>query len=251
MVSNKTADNTYHGNTFRNVEDQLVLRGGARATVRDNWFFTSRGIRVHDRGHSIFNNYIDGSTRSIDNGIMVASGGPTCPHLPVVDVRIAHNTLIGTAAQGIFIGFSHGTTQSNCVWTDAPTNTLIENNVIVNSTGNAIQDRFGVNSTYRSNVTWSSGTGRQGYSGAGVVQADPRLRLVDGLWRLDPDQSDALIRRGIPTSYVSADAFGRPRSPTLPTVGAEEPASALPTTRPLVAGDVGPGSTTVLTGPLP
>ena len=243
LISSKTSFNTFRSNTFRNTKDWLVLRGGTDATVRDNWFFNTRGIRVHDRNHVIASNYLAGSAFSNDAAIILSSGGAgTCTHKPVVDVRILHNTIVNPAARGIFIGLSHGSSPSaGCTWDQAPLRTVVQNNAIVNTAGSAITSNANAtpSTTFGGNVV----SGPSDYRGVGVVIASPGLQLVDGVYRL-PSSGGSLATNGVVPVLPVDDIFGRSRSATAPTVGAEERTQATPRYRPLMSSDVGPGSTT-------
>lgn len=246
MISCKSARNVFRGNTFRNTDDQLVLRGGEGALVRDNWFLNTRGIRIHDRNHWVHNNYLYGSKRPADNAITAYSGSAVCTHLPVIDLRLTHNTIVASSANGIYIGSGLDTSPSGCRWTDAPKNTLVENNLIVNNAGNAIKD-ISAKSLYRGNVVWPTAPGKQGFASPGVVAKNPLLKMdANGIFRLQRE-STAVNNAGVvpSTMFQDYDIFGRQRPTAKPTIGAEEWLTSLPRYRPLTPSDVGPGSTTL------
>lgn len=61
IVSNKSSENTYRGNTFRRCEGALTLRHGHACTVEGNIFFGENaprtgGVRVIDADHRVGNN---------------------------------------------------------------------------------------------------------------------------------------------------------------------------------------------------
>ena len=62
IVSNKSCDNVYRGNTFVECEGALTLRHGNRCTVEGNFFFgngkkMTGGVRIIGEDHRIVNNY--------------------------------------------------------------------------------------------------------------------------------------------------------------------------------------------------
>ena len=68
IISNKSCENIYRGNTFLDCAGMLTLRHGNRCLVEGNFFFArnkkgSGGIRVIGEDHTVINNYIDGVER--------------------------------------------------------------------------------------------------------------------------------------------------------------------------------------------
>ena len=62
IVSNKSGNNTYQYNTFRECEGTLTLRHGDSCTVNGNFFFgknkeNTAGVAIIGEGHHVFNNY--------------------------------------------------------------------------------------------------------------------------------------------------------------------------------------------------
>ncbi len=62
-ISNKSCDNIYRSNTFREVQGTLTLRHGNRCLVENNIFFGNKrnqtgGIRIIGEDHRILNNYL-------------------------------------------------------------------------------------------------------------------------------------------------------------------------------------------------
>ncbi|OGR10392.1 MAG: hypothetical protein A2341_23010 [Deltaproteobacteria bacterium RIFOXYB12_FULL_58_9] len=250
LISNKTSLNIYRHNTFRNCNDQLVLRAGEEVKVYSNWFFNSRGIRIHDRKHMIYNNYLEGSFAPTDAAIDLYSGNlerenvvaQADIHFPANDVLIANNTIINHGAEGIYLGHNSGTEFPDGVfWTFDPTGVVIKNNAVVSMSGTALRDRASVDTTWAANVTHITQTATAGYVGTGVTQANPQLVTVDGLQRLQ-STSVALIDQGEVVAGIADDIFGRPRDASAPSVGAEQWSTAPVSNMPLTANQVGPGS---------
>lgn len=106
IITNKSADNVYKYNTFRNSHGSLVLRHGARALVEGNYFLGqnkegSGGIRVTDSDHIIINNYMQNLNNQDDawnNGITLVggsatSGGTSNGYQKVDNILVAFNTI--------------------------------------------------------------------------------------------------------------------------------------------------------------
>src|SRR5436190_10140856 len=61
VISNKSCENVYRYNTFRDNKGTLTLRHGNRCAVESNWFFgdgieETGGIRIIGEDHKVFNN---------------------------------------------------------------------------------------------------------------------------------------------------------------------------------------------------
>ncbi|MGJ8642468.1 MAG: chondroitinase-B domain-containing protein [Luteolibacter sp.] len=106
IITNKSANNTYKHNTFRNCHGSLVLRHGANAWVEGNFFLgeekaSSGGVRVSDSFHTIINNYFQDLNNDGDqwnNAITLVggadtSGGTTNGYQKVDGILVAFNTI--------------------------------------------------------------------------------------------------------------------------------------------------------------
>lgn len=106
IITNKSANNTYKHNTFRNCHGSLVLRHGANAWVEGNFFLgeekeSSGGIRVSDSFHTIINNYFQDLNNDGDvwnNAITLVggsdtSGGTSNGYQKVDGILVAFNTI--------------------------------------------------------------------------------------------------------------------------------------------------------------
>lgn len=106
IITNKSANNTYLHNTFRNCHGSLVLRHGANAWVEGNFFLgenkvSSGGIRVSDSFHTIINNYFQGLNNDEDiwnNAITLVggsdpTGGTNNGYQKVDGILVAYNTI--------------------------------------------------------------------------------------------------------------------------------------------------------------
>ena len=87
VISNKSCNNKYYNNTFRNYSGSLTLRHGNNCEVYGNYFFAenrnfSGGIRVIGENHKIYNNYIEG----VNSTKLSATGSSTSSNLGGINV---------------------------------------------------------------------------------------------------------------------------------------------------------------------
>ncbi len=130
IISNKSNRNTYRYNTFLNYDGGITLRQGRYCTVHSNFFIkttnsktsTSQyGVRVIDKGHSIYNNYFealnanDGKLNTMPCPIVLYSGYSNTDSLVVPIPRyysadsaiVAFNSILNCyGGAGIQIGFN-------------------------------------------------------------------------------------------------------------------------------------------------
>ena len=156
IISNKSGFNTYRFNSFKNCDGGLTLRQGRYCSVYGNFFIVdnpirtnSYGIRVIDKGHKIYNNYIEGilgnknkltSLRCpiiLYNGLS-ATNDTTDPakaagYFPTDSVIVAFNTIVNCAGgAGIVLGFTDNGANIN-----QPLGITIANNLIKMTSGQA------------------------------------------------------------------------------------------------------------------
>lgn len=102
ILSIKSADNTIRRNTFFECEGGIALRHGDRNTVESNVMIgngkpNTGGIRIINKGHRIYNNYLRGlAGRRAFAPLAVMNGVPDSPEYryhQVTDTEIANNTL--------------------------------------------------------------------------------------------------------------------------------------------------------------
>jgi len=238
IISNKSCDNTYRYNTFRNCHAMLVLRGGNRARVEGNFFFNNLGgIRVHNSDHVIVNNYIEGCSRA---GIYMPTGARH--YGPVNYCVVAHNTIVN-CGRGLHIGqrnVQSTTWDLQIAWND------FLKNLAVSDHGVAIQDEGSHVSTWRGNIVWTTGDANPGLEQEGITRADPGLVRDGGLFRLGDSASPAVNVASVNFRDVEAavpgadtDVDGQPRD-DLPDVGCDEWSTEPVRRRPMHPEDVGP-----------
>ncbi|MHC4406359.1 MAG: polysaccharide lyase 6 family protein [Planctomycetota bacterium] len=238
IISNKSSDNIYRYNTFRNCKAMLVLRGGNRAWVEGNFFFNNLGgIRVHNSDHVIVNNYIEGSTGP---GIYMPTGARH--YGPVNYCVVAHNTIVN-CARGLHVGQRNVQATEwdlKIAWND------FLKNLVVSDHGVAIQDDGSHVSTWRGNMVWTTGDARPGLEHEGVALADPGLVRQGGILRLGSADSPAVngpsvdfrdVRAAVPGAETDVDS--QPRD-DLPDVGCDEWSEESARRGPMSPEEVGP-----------
>lgn len=110
VISNKSGNNKYYNNTFRDYSGNLTLRHGNECEVYGNYFFAegnsfSGGVRVIGEGHKIYNNYIEGinsrkaggSLSGGTGGINVSNGRPNTAlngYYQVQNTQVVNNTFV-------------------------------------------------------------------------------------------------------------------------------------------------------------
>lgn len=149
VISNKSGQNKYYNNTFRNYAGTLTLRHGDNCEVYGNYFFAenntfSGGVRVIGEGHKIYNNYIegvnskklDGSTSNATGGINVSNGRLNSAlngYYQVKNTQVVNNTFVN-CDYALRIG-----TKVSSNLDQAPENLVVANNIMYNTSVNAYQ----------------------------------------------------------------------------------------------------------------
>ncbi|MBW1294236.1 chondroitinase-B domain-containing protein [Aquimarina litoralis] len=258
IISNKSGENKYYNNTFRDYQGTLTLRHGDDCEVYNNFFFAennlfSGGIRVIGEGHKVYNNYIegvnsekpDGSNTSTAGAINVSNGRPNTAlngYYQVIDATIVNNTFVN-CDYGFRIGTNVGGNLSL-----APENLVIANNIMINTAESAVDEQttpIGT-SIYQGNITqsgsWDLNTG-----------SNNNLVVTNGLLENGPlyyelgSNSPAIDAAVGNYPFVTTDILGGNRSGNL-DAGAEEfnsGGSRLPHTTSDVGVTIGFGGTSI------
>jgi len=236
IISSKSGENVYRGNTFRECAGVLTLRHGDRNVVDGNFFFgggkkDSGGIRIIGEDHVVTNNYIEGVTRG---AFWITAGVPNSAlnqYYVAKRALIAFNTVVDSA--GPYLDLSNGL--GGAGRTLKPEGVVVANNLfVVGSTGQLLAGEEGAGWTWPGNLAVGARGGRGGIRAADVKLA----RAQDGLLRPVPGSPAAGAAEGS-FANVKTDIDGQPR-PERSDVGCDQ-ASNLPVTqRPLSAVDVGP-----------
>ncbi|MEM9692178.1 MAG: chondroitinase-B domain-containing protein, partial [Myxococcota bacterium] len=244
LISNKSSDNTYRNNTFRDVDDRVTLRGGQNCTVEGNWFLQSSGLRIHGRHHRVINNYFEGfHPREPDEGGLVLragnrrTGDANGSHDAADQILVAHNTFFHATSAGhaaLTLGDKFGSGDFDV----APRGLELIGNVIQVDEGVALHDDASGDTLFADNVVWATGAGATGSSRDGVAVTDPEFEGGShGFQR--PVRAD-LQRERDDDDGPTLDIHGAPR-PRLSRLGADEMTCASGGWfGPLTAADVGP-----------
>lgn len=116
IISNKSCENVYRGNTFENCAGTLTLRHGDRCLVMGNHFFghgkrNTGGVRVIGEDHRVLGNYFEGlrgtGTRAalcLMNGI---PDSPPAGYFQVKRALIGYNTIVD-CTEALVVGYSSG-----------------------------------------------------------------------------------------------------------------------------------------------
>ncbi len=240
IISNKSGENVYRGNTFLACEGALTFRHGKRGTAEGNFFLgqsqpKTGGVRIIDEGHTVVNNYFadlmgDG-TRSALTMMNGRENSTLNGYFQVRSATVVFNTFVN-CRQNFLIGQPDGRE------TLAPTDCLIANNVVETRAGPIVHTV-----TAPQNFVWKGNVfhgAPAGLDSAGIAERDPLLaREADGLWR-PTAQSPLRKAADLTVSKAAVDMDCQPRPATTSDIGADEASGAPRTRRPLQPGDVGP-----------
>lgn len=236
IISNKSGNNKYYNNTFRNYSGSLTLRHGDNCEVFGNYFFAnnnnfSGGIRVIGENHKIYNNYIEGvnstkissggtSTSSNLGGINVMKGQSNSPlngYYQVKNAIITNNTFVN-CDYGIRVG---GGSQAL-----PPLNLDVANNIFLmnSSTKIAINQLIAAESSspyvYTGNIRQSGVWALNGTLSNNQIVSSGLLTTGADFYRVE--SGSAAVNAGIGTySFLTKDILDGVR-PTLFDAGAEE-----------------------------
>ena len=236
IISSKSCNNVYRGNTFLDCAGMLTLRHGNGCVVEDNFFIGhhkrgSGGIRVIGEDHAILNNYIDGVSQG---GIWITSGiegSPLKGYFRARNILLAFNTIVDSRGPYLDLSAGIGSAQRTLL----PEKVTIANNVFsVAQDGTLLKGRQGEGFKWLGNLTDSNATNL-----SGIRLVDARLqRAADGLWR--PAQ-DSPVRAAAQGDFpgIKTDFDGQPRKKRF-DVGCDQISTARRTNRPLTPRDVGP-----------
>lgn len=149
VISNKSGQNKYYNNTFRDYAGTLTLRHGNNCEVYGNYFFAENntftgGVRVIGEGHKVYNNYIeginstkpDGSTSNTTGGINVSNGRLNSAlngYYQVKNTQVINNTFVN-CDYALRIG-----TKVQSDLDQEPLNLTVSNNIMYNTSINSYQ----------------------------------------------------------------------------------------------------------------
>lgn len=245
IISNKSNDNTYQYNTFREAAGTLTLRHGNRATVEGNFFLgggknATGGIRVIGEDHVIINNYIADVDDRAEGAISISAGVANTPlngYQQVKNALIANNTIVNVRGNAITFDQGLGSSDRTLLAQDV----TVANNLIHSTNEDLFGGQIGSGWTWQNNIAFGANLGVD--PGAGILQVNPLLQLgADGLWR--PASNSPAIDGGVAQSSVTTDMDGQARIGII-DIGADEFSTAQIVRKPLTASDVGADWSTV------
>lgn len=244
IITNKSADNTFLHNTFRNCRGSLVLRHGAGAHIEGNFFLgegkaKSGGIRVSDRDHVIVNNYMQNLSNDGDvwnNGITLVGGGESSGgsgngYQNVDNILVAFNTIYNSDAP---IHYNDRNSYD-------PTGTIAYN-LVYSTNGDIVSGDIagtGGGMTYVGNIFGGSTVG---ISDAGITEGNANFSASGEIYK---PSSTGIAANAAGSTYASVDLDieGLTRPNNNMDVGAHEVSGASGTSiyAPITDSDVGGG----------
>lgn len=236
IISSKSCENVYRGNTFRACAGMLTLRHGDRNVVDGNFFFgdgkkDSGGIRIIGEDHVVTNNYIEGVTRG---AFWITAGVPNSAlHQYYVAKRalLAFNTVVDSA--GPYLDLANGL--GGAGRTLKPERIVVANNLfVVGAQGQLLTGEEGDGWTWQGNLAVGARDARSGIRRASVQMT----RGQDGLLRPVAGSAAAGAGKGS-LANVTSDIDGHPR-PARSDVGCDQASNEPVTRRPVTTADVGP-----------
>lgn len=185
IISNKSCENRYVGNTFRENAGELTLRHGDRCAVEGNFFFCNdypgaRGIRIIGRDHRVVNNYI---YEPAQYGIVFQEGivdSPLAGYYQVERALVAFNTIIASSGTPVYLARSAEFREDRPLH---PIDSTFTGNIFL-APGRPVFERapFPENFEWESNFAWGEQLGIEQRDG--VTWVDPMLiEDEDGLLR--------------------------------------------------------------------
>jgi hypothetical protein len=232
-ICNKSCDNTYRYNTFRDRSSELSLRHGDRQQVYGNFFINTDGLRIFGNEHRIYSNYFEKCTPAIH----VGNGDGNVPpsdlksHDRPDSVKVVFNTLVDNGTNVTMDGRGGG--GLGC-WKLTFSHNLIKG-------GNTALNFGGPNKepTWNGNVVFGNSGGAGQLPAGAYTSVDPRLG-PDNNGEQHLQAGSPLIGMGSDDfPWVTVDMDGQARRETY-DVGADQFSSAPVANRILTTADVGP-----------
>jgi poly(beta-D-mannuronate) lyase len=237
IISNKSCENIYRRNTFRECGGMFTLRHGNRCRVEENFFIGngkrgSGGIRVIGEDHVVINNYIEGVE---EGAFWITSGIPDSPlngYFQARNCLIAFNTFVESRGPAIDVAAGLGRSRRTLL----PENITIANNFF------AVKDSMLLKGNEGSGFQWigNLAAGPAGTTNMAKLRiVEPGLvRAADGLWR---PATNCPVRQAAEGEFpvVTTDIDGQRRKGRF-DVGCDQASPEPVGNRPLTAADVGP-----------
>jgi poly(beta-D-mannuronate) lyase len=239
IISSKSCENVYRGNTFLDSAGFLTLRHGDRCVVDANFFLGrdkrgSGGVRIIGVGHTVTNNYIEG----VRQGAFWLTAGMVDPrpveYVEARDCLIAFNTVADSRGPALDLSAGLNSGRRRLL----PRDNTIANNVFALKEGQMLKGTEGEGYRWAGNVAFAPAQ-VEAVKHDGLIWVDPGLRRAqDGLLR---PADEAPLRRAADGDLraIKTDIDGQPRAGRL-DVGCDQISDAPVTNRPLTPADVGP-----------
>jgi len=235
IISNKSCENIYRFNTFRDCAGMFTLRHGNRCRVEGNFFFGngkrgSGGIRVIGEDHVVINNYIE---RVQEGGFWITSGivdSPLNGYFRARNCLIAFNTFVDSPGPALDLDAGMGRARRTLL----PENITIANNLLCPGDGHVFNGDEGSGFKWLGNITSSSSVTNT----AKLRIVEPKLVRDAGLLRPANDSPARNAAEGT-FAAVTIDIDGQPRAGRL-DVGCDQLSAGAATNRPFTPADVGP-----------
>lgn|GEM_PF-1419425 len=230
-VSIKSSGNTIRYNTILNSAGGIVSRSGNQSQIIGNFIRGgATGIRIHERDHTVYNNYVENMTDypfNIGNGNFYDQTGFT--HAQVVRARVAHNTFVTINNRPVIIGWSSRPL--------LPQDCVFANNILSGSATLLDASQAG-NTTFSNNI--ANGTLGASLPASQFRQVNPLLAMSDGIFKLTSGSPAINAANATFYPFITVDIDGQSRS--TPDIGADEFSTAAVVRRLLTTADVGPNA---------
>lgn len=202
IISSKSCENTYTGNTFLNCAGCLTLRHGNRCIVKGNYFLggdtkSAGGVRVIGEGHRIAGNYFSGTKGRAGGAISLQAGIPRSPlsgYFQVKRCAIDANTFIDNQGPLIALDASYG--QRGC--TLLPSDVTISNNLMAAPDG---AEPMIVAAKAPTGIVWRGNLAVGGELGIDKPRGIERAGIVPPDWRSRP-KPDPLKRADVGPGWM-------------------------------------------------
>ena len=232
VISNKSCDNVYRGNTFRECAGFLTLRHGNRCRVEGNFFFGhlkrgSGGIRVIGQDHVVANNFIDSVA---DGAVRLTAGipdGPATGYVEARNVAVVFNTVTDSPGAAIELDAGFGSSGR----TLRPESIVIAHNVF--SLPNQSELTRG---TEGAGFRWTGNFSNLAVEHASKVDL-MLTRDRHGIWRPSPGSPLLSVADAFPG--ITTDLDGQPRTGRF-DAGCDQTSQSPAISRPLTTADTGP-----------
>ena len=244
IISNKSGNNTFRYNTFRESSGTLTLRHGDDNRVEGNFFLGegkdgSGGVRVIGERQTLVNNYFQGLDGRAGGAISISAGVPNSAnnqYFQVKDAVIAHNTVIDVNEAAITFDDGLGSSGRTLL----AENVTIANNAIFSTQDALFEGNEGTGWTWEGNIAFGQSLGSAA-GNPGISVVDPQY-AVGSRRPLPPwSPTSPLINAGVGdySGLLGGDMDGQPRLGVF-DVGADEFSAAAIVRKPLTDQDVGP-----------